>query len=64
MNVMYYIILAMKEMKQDYFNRYDENIEELIRARQIQKLSRLNKSFLKDNKPFRFLSINFTNSNK
>ena len=29
MNVMYYIILAMKEMKQDYFNRYDENIEEL-----------------------------------
>jgi hypothetical protein len=29
MNIVYYIFLAMKEMKQDYFNRYDENIEEL-----------------------------------
>ena len=29
MNVVYYIILAMKEMKQDYFNRYDTDIEEI-----------------------------------
>ena len=29
MNVVYYIILAMKEMKQDYFNRYDNQLEEL-----------------------------------
>lgn len=29
MNVVYYMVLAMKEMKQDYFNRYDNQLEEL-----------------------------------
>ena len=48
MNVVYYIILAMKEMKQDYFNRYDENIEQLKNNQDVI-FNRLNTRTTSDN---------------
>ena len=48
MNVVYYIILAMKEMKQDYFNRYDNQIEEL-KTNQDLIFNRLNTRTTTDN---------------
>ena len=45
---MYYIILAMKEMKQDYFNRYDNQIEEL-KTNQDLIFNRLNTRTTTDN---------------
>ena len=48
MNVVYYMVLAMKEMKQDYFNRYDNQIEE-IKANQDVIFNRLNTRTTTDN---------------
>ncbi len=48
MNVMYYIILAMKEIKQDYFNRYDKQIEE-IKTNHDLIFNRLNTRTTTDN---------------
>ena len=48
MNVVYYIILAMKEMKQDYFNKYDNQIEEL-KTNQDLIFNRLNSRTTTDN---------------
>ena len=48
MNVVYYMVLAMKEMKQDYFNRYDNQIEE-IKTNQDIIFNRLNTRTTTDN---------------